>query len=173
VSVSDHSPTVTTPPHADGEIRADRLTAHVSPPKIAFQWSAKPSHTANCRETRCWRNGSRLQSRGCEAAVSVVSQSNEIARMAWRPRLLGQYLYFLMSQLVQIQRRRSFPTRLTQRMQGIIQKQNWRGLGKSERVRLPWPLRLLERTTLPCRMRTRFISVGFRPEHVKTRDVYK
>jgi 2-polyprenyl-6-methoxyphenol hydroxylase-like FAD-dependent oxidoreductase len=75
--------------------------------------------------------------------------------------------------LEKIQRRRSFPTRLTQRMQGIIQKQNWRGLGKSEPVRLPWPLRLLERTTLPCRMRTRFISVGFRPEHVKTPDVYK
>src|SRR5215813_11872654 len=75
--------------------------------------------------------------------------------------------------LEKIQRRRSFPTRLTQRMQGIIQKQNWRGLGKTEPVRLPWPLRLLERTTLPCRMRTRFISVGFRPEHVKTPDVYK
>ena len=73
--------------------------------------------------------------------------------------------------LEKIQRRRSFPTRLTQRMQGIIQKQNWRGLGKSESVRLPWPLRLLERTTLPCRMRTRFISVGFRPEHVKTPDI--
>jgi 2-polyprenyl-6-methoxyphenol hydroxylase-like FAD-dependent oxidoreductase len=75
--------------------------------------------------------------------------------------------------LEKIQRRRSFPTRLTQRMQGIIEKQNWRGLGKSDPVRLPWPLRLLERTTLPCRMRTRLISVGFRPEHVKTRDVFK
>jgi len=75
--------------------------------------------------------------------------------------------------LAKIQRRRSFPTRLTQRMQGLIQKQVWRGLGKSEPARPPWPLRLLERTTLPCRMRTRFIAVGIRPEHVRTPDVYK
>src|SRR5215510_4343459 len=75
--------------------------------------------------------------------------------------------------LARIQRRRSFPTRLTQRMQGIIQKQIFRGLDRPEAPRPPWPLRLLERTGLPCRMRTRFISVGFRPEHVKTPDAYK
>ena len=75
--------------------------------------------------------------------------------------------------LAKIQRRRSFPTRLTQRMQGFIQKQAWRGLGKSEPAPLPLPVRLLERTTLPRRLRTRFIGVGFRPEHVKTPDVYK
>ncbi len=75
--------------------------------------------------------------------------------------------------LARIQRRRSLPTRLTQRMQEFIQKQVWRGLGKPQPVRSPWPLRLLERTTLPCRMRTRFIAVGIRPEHVKTPDIYK
>jgi len=75
--------------------------------------------------------------------------------------------------LAKIQCRRSFPTRLTQRMQAIIQKQVWRGLNKPQAARPPWPLRQLERTTLPCRMRTRFIAVGFRPEHVKTPDVYK
>jgi 2-polyprenyl-6-methoxyphenol hydroxylase-like FAD-dependent oxidoreductase len=74
--------------------------------------------------------------------------------------------------LARIQGRRAFPTRVTQRMQTVIQKQNWRGFGKSEPLRLPWPMRLLERTTLPCRMRTRFIAVGVRPEHVKTPDVY-
>jgi len=70
--------------------------------------------------------------------------------------------------LAKIQRRRALPTRLTQRMQGVIQKQVWRGLGKAQPVRLPLPVRMLERTTLPCRMRTRFIAVGFRPEHVQT-----
>jgi 2-polyprenyl-6-methoxyphenol hydroxylase-like FAD-dependent oxidoreductase len=75
--------------------------------------------------------------------------------------------------LARIQRRRSLPTRLTQRMQGLIQKQTFRGIGKSQPARPPWPLRLLERTTLPCRMRTRFIAVGILPEHVKTPDVYK
>jgi 2-polyprenyl-6-methoxyphenol hydroxylase-like FAD-dependent oxidoreductase len=74
--------------------------------------------------------------------------------------------------LARVQRRRSFPTRLTQRMQAIIQKQLWRGLDKPQPARPPWALRQLERTTLPCRMRTRFIAVGFRPEQVKTRDVF-
>jgi len=73
--------------------------------------------------------------------------------------------------LASVQRRRLFPTRLTQRMQGILQKQLFRGFGKSKPTRLPLPLRMLERTTIPCRLRTRFISVGFRPEHVKTPDV--
>lgn len=74
--------------------------------------------------------------------------------------------------LASVQRRRSFPTRATQRVQGILQKQLFRDLGKSESSRLPLPLRLFELTTLPCRLRTRLIAVGFRPEHVKTRDVY-
>jgi 2-polyprenyl-6-methoxyphenol hydroxylase-like FAD-dependent oxidoreductase len=74
--------------------------------------------------------------------------------------------------LAKIQRRRAFPTRLTQRVQAQIQKRLMgRGLLNTGPTRLPWSLRLLERTTLPRRLRTRFISVGIRPEHVKTPDV--
>ena len=75
--------------------------------------------------------------------------------------------------LARVQRRRLFPTRLTQHMQGILEKQLFRGMGKSEPAPISWPVRLLERTTLLCRMRTRFIAVGFRPEHVTSPDVYK
>ncbi|HTA69486.1 MAG TPA: FAD-dependent oxidoreductase [Bryobacteraceae bacterium] len=71
--------------------------------------------------------------------------------------------------LGKIQRRRAFPTRLTQRLQEQIQKRLMgRGFVNAGPTRLPWSLRLLERTTLPRRLRTRFISVGIRPEHVKT-----
>jgi 2-polyprenyl-6-methoxyphenol hydroxylase-like FAD-dependent oxidoreductase len=74
--------------------------------------------------------------------------------------------------LAKIQRRRSFPTRLTQSVQALIQKRiAGRGLGNPGPTRLPWLLRLLERTTLPCRIRNRVIPVGIRPEHVKTPDV--
>jgi 2-polyprenyl-6-methoxyphenol hydroxylase-like FAD-dependent oxidoreductase len=69
--------------------------------------------------------------------------------------------------LAKIQRRRGFPARATQCVQALIRNQ----IGASQR--LPWPVRLLEVTTLPRRMRTRFISVGIRPEHVKTSDVFK
>jgi hypothetical protein len=49
--------------------------------------------------------------------------------------------------LAKIQRRRAFPTRLTQRVQALIQKR------------------------LPCRLRNRVTAVGIRPEHVRTPDV--
>ena len=75
--------------------------------------------------------------------------------------------------LAKIQRRRAFPTRATQRLQELIRKQTGRDVGKSGTARPPWPVRLLERTTLLCRLRTRFVSIGVRPEHVKTLDVYK
>jgi 2-polyprenyl-6-methoxyphenol hydroxylase-like FAD-dependent oxidoreductase len=75
--------------------------------------------------------------------------------------------------LAKVQRRRTFPTRITQRLQEVIRKQVGRDVGNSGTARPPWPVRLLERTTLPCRLRTRFVGVGFRPEHVKTPDVYK
>ncbi len=75
--------------------------------------------------------------------------------------------------LARIQRRREFPTRITQRVQALMQKEQARGLGGAGSTRFPWPLRLLERMGLPRRMRTRLVGVGIRPEHVKTPDVYK
>jgi 2-polyprenyl-6-methoxyphenol hydroxylase-like FAD-dependent oxidoreductase len=75
--------------------------------------------------------------------------------------------------LAKIQRRRAFPTLVTQRLQEALRKQVGRDVGTSGTARPPWPVRLLERTRLPCRIRTRFIGVGIRPEHVKTPDVYK
>jgi 2-polyprenyl-6-methoxyphenol hydroxylase-like FAD-dependent oxidoreductase len=75
--------------------------------------------------------------------------------------------------LAKIQRRRALPTRVTQRLQEVIRKQVGRDVGRSGTARPPWPIRLLERTTLPCRFRTRFVGVGIRPEHVKTPDVSK
>jgi 2-polyprenyl-6-methoxyphenol hydroxylase-like FAD-dependent oxidoreductase len=75
--------------------------------------------------------------------------------------------------LAKIQRRRGFPTRVTQHLQELMRKEIGRGVGKAGPACPPWPVRLLERTALLCRLRTRFVSVGIRPEHVKTPDVYK
>ena len=73
--------------------------------------------------------------------------------------------------LAKIQRRREFPTRITQRVQALIRQQVGRSLDVSGPRRLSWIVRLLERTTLLRRIRTRFIGVGIRPEHVKTPDI--
>lgn len=73
--------------------------------------------------------------------------------------------------LAKIQRRREFPTRITQRVQALIRRQVGGSLEVCGPRPLAWVLRLLERTTVPRRMRTHFIGVGIRPEHVKTPDV--
>ena len=73
--------------------------------------------------------------------------------------------------LAKIQGRREFPTRITQRVQALIRQQVGGSLDVSGPRRLPWPVRLLERTTILRRMRTRFIGIGIRPEHVKTPNI--
>ena len=71
-----------------------------------------------------------------------------------------------------VQRRRELPTRLTQGAQVTIQNRITAPvLASSKPVRAPWFLPLLERATR--RLRSRFLGLGFRPEHIKTADVAK
>jgi hypothetical protein len=48
-----------------------------------------------------------------------------------------------------------------------------RVLSTSERVGLPWPLRLMLRPKFLSRIRGRIAGFGFRPEHVKTPDLHR
>jgi 2-polyprenyl-6-methoxyphenol hydroxylase-like FAD-dependent oxidoreductase len=100
------------------------------------------------------------------AIQDAVAAANVLARPL-RERAVGD------EDLARIQRRRAFPTGLTQRLQELLRRQISRGFGESRSARPPWIIRLLERTTLLCRLRTRFVGVGIRPEHVNTPDVYK
>jgi 2-polyprenyl-6-methoxyphenol hydroxylase-like FAD-dependent oxidoreductase len=71
-----------------------------------------------------------------------------------------------------VQERRSFPTRATQSMQVFIQNNVIeRVLDASKPVTLAWPFKLIQKWPYLRRIPARFIGVGFRPEHVKTRDV--
>jgi 2-polyprenyl-6-methoxyphenol hydroxylase-like FAD-dependent oxidoreductase len=71
--------------------------------------------------------------------------------------------------LVQVQRRREFPTRVTQRAQVFIQNQLInRFLGVDKPMSPPWPLRLLNRWPLLRRLPAQIVGVGVRPEHVKS-----
>lgn len=71
--------------------------------------------------------------------------------------------------LAAIQRRREFPTRMTQRMQLFLQNRVIRSvLGSRARPALPWPVRLLQRWPYLRRFPARLVGMGFRPEHVKT-----
>jgi 2-polyprenyl-6-methoxyphenol hydroxylase-like FAD-dependent oxidoreductase len=76
--------------------------------------------------------------------------------------------------LQQVQRRREFPTRLTQRLQVLVQDRVIRHvLGSREQLSPPWPLRLIRRWPWLRRVPARLIGLGFRPEHVKTPDLYR
>jgi 2-polyprenyl-6-methoxyphenol hydroxylase-like FAD-dependent oxidoreductase len=75
--------------------------------------------------------------------------------------------------LRRVQRRRELPTRLTQRMQVLIQDRVIRRvLGSRKQLALPWPLKLIRRYPILRRIPARLVGVGFRPEHVRTPDVF-
>jgi 2-polyprenyl-6-methoxyphenol hydroxylase-like FAD-dependent oxidoreductase len=71
--------------------------------------------------------------------------------------------------LAEVQRRRSFPTRITQRVQLFLQDQVIsRVLGAERKITLPLPFRLINRWPVLRRLPARFLGMGFRPEHVRT-----
>jgi len=71
-----------------------------------------------------------------------------------------------------VQRRRTFPTRATQRIQLIVQNNVIRRvLGSTKPLTPPWPIKLLGRWKFLQRIPARAVGMGFRPEHVKTPEV--
>jgi 2-polyprenyl-6-methoxyphenol hydroxylase-like FAD-dependent oxidoreductase len=71
-----------------------------------------------------------------------------------------------------IQRRREFPARATQRMQLIIQNRIIRTVLQSDATpAIPFPIRMLQRWPLLRRIPAYLVGVGFRPEHVRTKEV--
>jgi 2-polyprenyl-6-methoxyphenol hydroxylase-like FAD-dependent oxidoreductase len=76
------------------------------------------------------------------------------------------------NELDAVQKRRTFPTRATQRMQLVIQNRViQRILGNPKPITPPWPLKLLRHSRVLRRIPARVIGVGFRPEHVKSAKV--
>lgn len=77
-----------------------------------------------------------------------------------------------MSLLEKVQRRREFPTRVTQGAQVFLQNQIISRVLGSSQVSLPWPLRVFRRFRVLSRIPARLVGVGVRPEHVRTADVF-
>ena len=74
------------------------------------------------------------------------------------------------SELRDVERRREFPTRATQRMQIAIQNNIIRKVlasDKDQHFRLPWPVKMLRRWPILRRIPARMVGLGFRPEHVE------
>ena len=71
--------------------------------------------------------------------------------------------------LAEVQRRREFPTRATQRMQTFLQNRILaRILNKEKQVSMPWPLKIFRHWRFLRRIPARIIGIGFRPEHIHT-----
>jgi hypothetical protein len=71
-----------------------------------------------------------------------------------------------------VQRRRQFPTRVTQAVQVFVQRQIIRrllSLPKDADINVPWPIKALDRWLILRRLPARTIGLGARPEHVETR----
>jgi 2-polyprenyl-6-methoxyphenol hydroxylase-like FAD-dependent oxidoreductase len=73
-------------------------------------------------------------------------------------------------QLREVQERREFPTRMTQRFQVFAHKHLLRpALSHKTQIRqLPLPFKLLRRFPVLRRIPARLLGLGFRPEHVRT-----
>src|SRR6185503_16177606 len=75
-----------------------------------------------------------------------------------------------LADLERVQRRRDFPTRMTQSVQVFMQNNVIdRVLGNTD-FRAPAPLKLFNRWPFLRRIPARLVGVGFRPEHVRTPD---
>lgn len=77
-----------------------------------------------------------------------------------------------LADLERVQLRREFPTRMTQGMQVFIQNNLIRRiLGSNQQFPLPWPLKLVQRFAWLRRIPARVVGIGFRAEHVKTKEL--
>ena len=74
--------------------------------------------------------------------------------------------------LAMVQRRRMFPTRITQGIQILVQNNILsRVLAARATPTPPWPVRLLDRCPYLQRIPARLVGVGVRPEHVGTPEL--
>ena len=98
------------------------------------------------------------------AIQDAVATANLLARPLHERRLVTD-------DLRKVQSRRVFPTRLTQRVQVMVQDRViGRVISSREKLSLAWPLKLLRRFPFLRRLPARLIGIGFRPEHVKTTE---
>ena len=76
--------------------------------------------------------------------------------------------------LEKVQRRRLFPTRVTQAAQVFMQNRVLKPiLGNTQQISAPFVLRLFQWFPFLRRIPARLVGIGVRPEHIKTVDAFK
>ena len=96
------------------------------------------------------------------ALQDAVATANLLARPLAQGRVILRHL-------ARVQRRRQWPTRVTQWIQVLVQERIIAPvLGRSASIQLPLLLRLLDRYPFLRRIPARLIGLGIRPEHVRS-----
>ena len=102
----------------------------------------------------------------------AVQDAVAAANLLYRPLLNGAVS---IDDLAAVQKRRLFPTRMTQNAQVAIQKNVMApvlGLDRTASISLPFPVRLLQRYAVLRRIPARLVGIGVRPEHVHTPNAF-
>ncbi|MHB1935650.1 MAG: FAD-dependent oxidoreductase [Acidobacteriaceae bacterium] len=139
-------------------------------------WNAVKLLTVAVDRLRQWSQPGLLCIGDCAHAMSpvggvginlAIQDAVATANLLASPLLLG---IVSDQDLRRVQRRRSFPTRMTQGVQVFIHRKFIHSaLGAHKPVRrLPLPLKLLQRFPWLRRFPARIVGLGFRPEHVRT-----
>ena len=102
----------------------------------------------------------------------AIQDAVAAANILWQPLLRRAGVD---AKLHDVQKRRMFPTRMTQGFQVFAHKRVVSpALSSQTPVRkLPWQLRLVQRFPVLRRIPARVLGLGFRPEHVRTPDVHQ
>jgi 2-polyprenyl-6-methoxyphenol hydroxylase-like FAD-dependent oxidoreductase len=96
----------------------------------------------------------------------AVQDAVAAANILWQPLAQGTLSD---GDLDRVQERRELPTKMTQRLQVLVQnKVIDRALGDGKTLQAPLPLRLLTRFPVLRRLPARLIGLGVRPEHVRS-----
>jgi len=69
-----------------------------------------------------------------------------------------------------VQKRRTFPTHMTQRAQAFMQNRVMGPALRTQNPTLPLPVEMLRRWPVLRRIPARLVGMGVRPEHVKTTE---
>jgi 2-polyprenyl-6-methoxyphenol hydroxylase-like FAD-dependent oxidoreductase len=102
----------------------------------------------------------------------AVQDAVAAANLLYRPLLNGTVS---LADLAAVQKRRLFPTRMTQNAQVAIQKNVMApvlGLDRAASISLPFPVRLLQRYPVLRRIPARLVGIGVRAEHVHTPNAF-
>jgi 2-polyprenyl-6-methoxyphenol hydroxylase-like FAD-dependent oxidoreductase len=100
---------------------------------------------------------------GINLAIQDAVAAANLLAAPLRERRLGE------DDLARVQRRREWPTRMTQRLQLAVQNRVIAAvLGSSRPLAVPLALKLMQRLPVLRSIPARIVGIGFRPEHVKT-----